>query len=333
MRVLLADDDPVSRRQCQALMEQWGYSVQPARSGDEAWEVLDSGQRPSLAVLDWSMPGLTGVELCRRLRAQLARPYVYVLLVTGREGVGDMVEGFRAGADDYVTKPLEPRELRARLHAAVRILEMQRELSQIYNTAPTGMILLDPERKIRKANPAGCSMARLDEEQLVGRRIGEALGCAFVDEDDCRDDIHEECLSCQVRRLIEEAFTAGRECHRQEVSLTLDTPQGRCEVSYLASLRHLSRDGQPRALLCLEDITPQKRTENKLKGTVRELAGFNQIAIDRELRMIELKRQVNELCRRLGQPEPHDVSFVEGPLPVLSDAPDPARQPTWTISP
>lgn len=128
MRVLIAEDDAISRRVLEVFLRRWGYEVEPAENGDAAWERLQREDAPSLAILDWMMPGMGGVEICRRVR-ELGRP-TYVILLTARTGSEDIVEGLEAGADDYVTKPFNREELRARVQGGRRIVELQRSLAE-----------------------------------------------------------------------------------------------------------------------------------------------------------------------------------------------------------
>src|ERR1051326_1184758 len=105
MRILIADDDPVSCRLLDGLLHKWGYQVIVAHNGTEAWEMLQADQAPRIALLDWMMPGLDGLEICRRVRARSSHPYVYVMLLTANDKVGNLMGGLESGADDYLTKP------------------------------------------------------------------------------------------------------------------------------------------------------------------------------------------------------------------------------------
>jgi two-component system cell cycle response regulator len=127
-RILIAEDDPVSRRVLQALLTKWGYDVVVATDGLEALRILESRESPRIAVLDWMMPGMEGVQVCQRLREDTSRAYVYLLLLTARSQRDDLVRGLESGADDYLTKPFDAQELRARLHVGKRILELQDNL-------------------------------------------------------------------------------------------------------------------------------------------------------------------------------------------------------------
>jgi len=130
MKVLIAEDDRVARRLLERKLTSWGYDVVSCSNGAEAWQVLHSENAPSLAILNWMMPGMDGVEVCRELRKQSRPNYVYIILLTARDRKKDIIEGIEAGADDYVTKPFNPHELKVRIRAGRRILEMQAELMQ-----------------------------------------------------------------------------------------------------------------------------------------------------------------------------------------------------------
>lgn len=128
VRVLAAEDNPVFQSMLRSMLGKWGYDFVIARDGTEAWRALDSENAPRLAILDWMMPGLDGVEICRRVRAAAREPYIYLVLLTARTESQDLVEGMEAGADDYLTKPFAAQELRVRLRAGRRILDLQSEL-------------------------------------------------------------------------------------------------------------------------------------------------------------------------------------------------------------
>jgi DNA-binding response OmpR family regulator len=129
MRILIAEDDLVSQRMLEATLGRWGHEVVVTGDGDAAWEALQSEGAPRLAILDWMMPGLDGAEICRRVRAAGASPPPYLILLTARGSQTDVVAGLNAGADDYVTKPFDRDELRARVQAGTRIVELQHELA------------------------------------------------------------------------------------------------------------------------------------------------------------------------------------------------------------
>lgn len=128
-RVLLAEDEPVTRRLLEAQMTRFGFEVVSVNDGLSAWEVLQSPNAPSLVVLDWNMPGLDGPDVCRKIRESVRSGYTYMLLVTARNAKSDVVQGLSAGADDFVSKPVDPDELHARLRTGERIVRLEHALA------------------------------------------------------------------------------------------------------------------------------------------------------------------------------------------------------------
>ena len=129
MRVLIAEDEPVSRRLLQSYLQKWGYEVTVAQDGDEAWQLFEAGDTP-IVITDWMMPGLDGLELIRRIRGAPRTGYVVTILLTARAQKEDLVEGMEAGADDFLTKPFDRDELRVRLRAAERIIGLEQSLAE-----------------------------------------------------------------------------------------------------------------------------------------------------------------------------------------------------------
>ncbi|MCB9421776.1 MAG: response regulator transcription factor [Ardenticatenaceae bacterium] len=129
MKILIAEDDLVSRHLLYTKLSQWGYEVIVSQDGDEAWQLLQQEDAPQLAILDWMMPGIDGIDICRRARSNSQLQSVYFILLTTRNNPQDIIEGLQAGADDYVTKPFESQELKARVQAGARIVHLQSELT------------------------------------------------------------------------------------------------------------------------------------------------------------------------------------------------------------
>lgn len=130
MRVVIAEDDAVSRRVLETLLLKWGYEVTTTLDGEAAWEALKGPDAPSLAILDIMMPGIDGLELCRRLRQSPSSVPPYIILLTANQGVRQIVKGIEAGADDYLTKPYDRDELRVRVQVGARIIELQTKLAE-----------------------------------------------------------------------------------------------------------------------------------------------------------------------------------------------------------
>lgn len=127
MKILVADDDPTTRTILQTALARLGYQTECVADGDQAWAKLQQRQGPEMAILDWHMPGMTGIEICRKLRQRQDVPYVYIMLLTGNNTTDDVVEGMAAGADEYIVKPVDAATLHARIAGGQRILELQRE--------------------------------------------------------------------------------------------------------------------------------------------------------------------------------------------------------------
>ncbi|MDP6778850.1 MAG: response regulator [Candidatus Latescibacteria bacterium] len=128
MKILLAEDEPTSLLLLKARVGSWGHDVIPCEDGTQAWEALQRPDAPKLAILDWMMPGLEGPELCRRVRELPHGKLTYLILLTARAQRSDIVEGLEAGANDYVTKPPDFAELRARIDVGIRVLDLQDRL-------------------------------------------------------------------------------------------------------------------------------------------------------------------------------------------------------------
>lgn len=123
-KILIAEDDLITAKIIERHLKKWGYTVFFENNGEDGWKTLEK-ENIQIALLDWMMPGMDGLQLCRKIRDSRSDPYTYLILLTARASTDDIVEGLNAGADDYITKPLEPAELRARLMTGIRIIELE----------------------------------------------------------------------------------------------------------------------------------------------------------------------------------------------------------------
>jgi sigma-B regulation protein RsbU (phosphoserine phosphatase) len=131
MRILVADDDPTGATILARSLARWGLDVVVAHDGDEAWRIIEQDGGIAMAILDWMMPCADGPELCRRIRQDERHAHMYIILLTSRDSRADVVAGLDAGADDYLIKPFDLEELRARVHVGVRILTLQDRLTEL----------------------------------------------------------------------------------------------------------------------------------------------------------------------------------------------------------
>ena len=196
--VLIAEDDPIFRHVLQSWLQRWNYRVTAVGNGLDAWKALQEKDAPKMAVLDWIMPGMDGIELCRKVR-QAQGPYRYLLLLTAKDNKQDVVAGLEAGADDYLTKPFDVDELRARVRAGKRILDLQDALihardalqfeaahdplTELWNRgAIMDTLKRELQRQQRSKEPLGIMMADVDHFKTINDSHGHLVGDAVLQE-------------------------------------------------------------------------------------------------------------------------------------------------------
>lgn len=197
MKVLIADDSIVSRHLLEATLRKWGYEVVVACDGLEALQVLQQDNAPALAILDWMMPGMTGPDVCRKIRQRAHEPYTYILLLTSKSQKEDLIEGMEAGADDYITKPFDQHELQVRLRAGTRLVDLQAELmaarealreqatkdalTRLWNRASIlDLLSRELSRSERDRSPVGVVIMDLDHFKNINDTYGHFAGDAVL---------------------------------------------------------------------------------------------------------------------------------------------------------
>lgn len=260
LRAIVADDDPTSRKLVQYHLQKRGLDVHVASNGTEAWELLQSGDAPTIAILDWVMPGLDGVELCRRIRSLKRKHYIYAILLTGRDDRQSLIEGLQAGADDYICKPVDPFELEARVNTARRIIASQNSLvttqerlaasEEHYRNlveASTALICIhDLEGKIHLINPAAAQALGYTLEQVVGKNIR-----AFL------DPVAQSGFDGFLKEIREKSGTSGRMAVRDS--------QGRRHI-WLFTNRVVQEEGAaPYVMGHAQDVTELIEAQNALQ--------------------------------------------------------------------
>lgn len=199
MKILIAEDDPVSKRVLEEFLRKWGHQVIAVANGADAWGILQDDDPPRIAILDWMMPGLEGVEVCRRVRSLPGKAYTFLMLLTAHGQRDSLLKGLKAGADDYLSKPFDGDELRARLHVAERILRAQDELIaardalhfQATHDLLTGVssrgaavdfLTRELARSFRERRTVGVVLADLDHFKKINDQEGHLGGDSVLQE-------------------------------------------------------------------------------------------------------------------------------------------------------
>jgi CheY-like chemotaxis protein len=190
-RILIAEDHYVSRHLLERNLTNWGFQVITAEDGEAALRVLESEAAPPLAIIDWMMPKLDGLEVCRRVRAQTDRPYIYLVLLTAKSHKEEIATGLEAGADDYVIKPFDPDELRARLKVGQRVVELERQLAKRVNQLESA---LSDVKKLKRLIPICMYCKSVRDDQDYWHEIEE-----YIHHETGSDFSHGICPACMEK--------------------------------------------------------------------------------------------------------------------------------------
>jgi diguanylate cyclase (GGDEF)-like protein len=199
MKILLADDEPIARTMLEHWLVGWGYQVTLARDGEAALAVLKADPELRLLVVDWVMPKCDGIEVCKTIRGGPQEPYRYIVLLTAKDDKSDIIAGLDAGADDYLVKPCNPLELKVRLRAGRRVIELQEQLvkarealrfeamhDSLTGLLNRGAVLQQLEKELvraaRRGAPVSVLMGDLDHFKRVNDTHGHATGDAVLRE-------------------------------------------------------------------------------------------------------------------------------------------------------
>ena len=232
MRVLIAEDDSIARMVLEDRLIQWGYDVIAVEDGSQAKDVLEKDNCPRLAILDWIMPEMDGLELCRIVRKQSGKPYIYILLLTSKNQKKDLVEAMEAGADDFISKPPDMNELRMRLRAGERIITLQKKLlHQTTHDFLTGLLnrfaiiaMLEKEinRAKRNNEPFSIVMADLDHFKQVNDNYGHQAGDTVLREVAERMNLSLRSYDAVGRYGGEEFLLIFPECNKNDAMITAE---------------------------------------------------------------------------------------------------------------
>ncbi len=300
MRILIAEDDPSFRRLLAETLAIWGYDVVVADNGYSALQILQSEDPPRLAMLDWMMPGMEGVEVCRKVRQKMVEPYTYMVLLTSQQRDEDLVIGMEAGADDYITKPFKHNELRLRLRAGRRIIELQNELIEARDTfrtkashdSLTGLwnheeilriLAQELSRAEREEKSAGVIMADIDFFKKINDTYGHLAGDVVLRSAAGKMRSLMRTYDCIGRYGGEEFLVVLPECNLECAAAfaerlrlcvssdSIDTPEGMIPVTISLGVAASSKDKK-------KDVNSLIKTADEALYRAKE-SGRNRVAV------------------------------------------------------
>ena len=324
MKILIAEDDMVSRRVLEATLVKWGHEVTVAINGDEALTVLRSADAPSLAILDWMMPGKDGVEVCGMVRQSESATPTYIILLTAKTEKEDIVAGLEAGADDYLTKPFVRSELRARIEVGVRVVNLQKKLAD--HVEELNQALAERERadalqrasesryrhlvehsqgfistqdlagNLLSVNPAAARHLEYEPSEMIGRNLREFLSPEY-----------RNLFDVYVKRMKKQEIDSGL--------LHIVTKSGTERIWQYKNFRYEEAGQEPYVLGHAQDVTELKQVEMEVRNLsmTDELTGlYNRRGF------LVLTEQQQKIAKRMGSPFSLVYADMDG-LKMIND--------------
>ncbi|MCP4537341.1 MAG: GAF domain-containing protein [Chloroflexi bacterium] len=319
MKILIADDSQTHRYWLQETLIELGHDVTTTCDGQEAWQALSQKTAPQLVILDWIMPEMNGVEVCRKFRETFDSKPTYIILLTGKKkSKENLIEGLQAGADDYLTKPIDPDELRARLQSAMRVLELQsslvdyaKELEQeiaerkrvesalreskaryktLFEQANDAILLEDGNEKIVDVNHRTCQLLGYTRKELLSMKTS---------------DLEAKGTHLRPPRQIDSSSNVAPDAAFETLALHRNGTQIPIEVT----LAPLTERDDKLFLSIVRDITERKQVEQFLQRRNKELTALNTVA-----QALSMTLQLDKLLERvldgLQQVIPYDAASV-----------------------
>lgn len=264
MDILIAEDSATSRSILKKWAGVWGYETHLAADGNEAWSWFQKRQTPCLAIIDWMMPGMDGIELCQRLKQQAERPYVYIILLTGKHDKQDIVTGLDAGADDFLSKPVRADELRSRLQVGARILGYQEALSErneqlraLFAAMPGLLLVKDAQGHWLEANERTRQVFGLRQPEQYLHKTDQEIAVTL--------DSSKAQLLQRVQNTEERSWLSAQ-LFREELTVPPQNHYNSEQCFDLIRVPLFHADGRRRGMMLLgHDITARKSLERKLR--------------------------------------------------------------------
>jgi DNA-binding response OmpR family regulator len=205
MRILIAEDDAISRKILEENLKKWGHEIIVTKDGMSAYQVLTGENPPNFAILDWMMPEMDGVDVCRKIRNYKKGFFLYIILLTAKDGKDDIVTGLEAGADDYIIKPFNKAELKARVDAGIRMihleLSLQKKISEL-------KVALDNVKQLQGIIPICAWCKKIRDDKLYWRSVED-----YITKHSTAEFSHSICPDC-ISKMSNEGSLKGEEITR-----------------------------------------------------------------------------------------------------------------------